>query len=94
MRRLPLIPTLVVAAAVAAMIGLGIWQLQRAAWKERLLAEYAGAAALPAVDLDPLLDGGRPLPPLAFRRVLVTCRARDAAPDACAAAAAAPDAGG
>ena len=30
MRRLPLIPTLVVAAAVATMIWLGIWQLQRA----------------------------------------------------------------
>ena len=29
-RRLPLIPTIVVAAAVAVMIGLGIWQLQRA----------------------------------------------------------------
>ena len=28
---------------------------------------------MPAVDLDPLLDGRRPLPPLAFRRVLVTC---------------------
>ena len=27
-RRLPLIPTIVVAAAVAAMIALGIWQLR------------------------------------------------------------------
>ncbi|HEX6072551.1 MAG TPA: SURF1 family cytochrome oxidase biogenesis protein, partial [Sphingomicrobium sp.] len=35
-RRLPVIPTIVVAAAVAAMIGLGIWQLQRAHWKEGL----------------------------------------------------------
>ena len=30
MRRLPILPTLVVAAAVATMIALGIWQLQRA----------------------------------------------------------------
>jgi hypothetical protein len=57
MRRLPVLPTIVVAGAVAVMIALGVWQLQRAAWKERLLAEYAGAAALPVVDLDPLLDG-------------------------------------
>ena len=82
MRRLPLFPTLLVAAAIAVMIGLGIWQLQRAGEKERLLAQYARAAALPALDLDPLLAQGRTdLPPLAFRRVLVTCRAVDAAPD-------------
>ena len=47
MRRLPLLPTLVVAGAVAVMIGLGIWQLQRAAWKERLLAEYARRGGAP-----------------------------------------------
>ena len=81
MRRLPLLPTIVVAGAVAVMIGLGIWQLQRSAWKDRLLAEYAGAASLPAVDLDPLLDGEGPVPPLSFRRVLITCNARDAEPD-------------
>jgi cytochrome oxidase assembly protein ShyY1 len=28
-RRLPVLPTIIVAAAVALMIGLGIWQLQR-----------------------------------------------------------------
>ena len=82
MKRLPLIPTLFVAAAVATMIGLGIWQLQRAAWKEALLAEYSRAMTLPAVDLDPLLAGGRPLPDLSFRRALVTCAARAAAVDA------------
>ena len=63
------------------MIALGIWQLQRAAWKDRLLADYAVAAAMPALDLDPLLTSNRPPPPLAFRRVLVTCSAQDVAPD-------------
>ena len=48
-RRLPLIPTLVVLAAVATMIGLGIWQLQRARWKESLLAQYAKAEQLPPI---------------------------------------------
>lgn len=81
MRRLPLIPTLIVAAAVLTMIALGIWQLQRARWKERLLVQYAAAASMPAVDLDPLLDGKGPVPPLAFRRALVTCRADNAEPD-------------
>jgi surfeit locus 1 family protein len=81
-KRLPIIPTIVVAGAVATMIGLGVWQLQRASWKEALLAEYSRATTMPAVDLDPLLAGGRPLPDLSFRRALVTCDARDVAVDA------------
>lgn len=82
MRRLPIVPTMLVVAAVAVMIGLGIWQLQRAQWKERLLAEYAAAASLPPLDLDPLLESdSASLPPLAFRKVLVTCGARDQKPD-------------
>ena len=48
-RRLPLIPTLVVAAAVAVMIWLGVWQLQRAKWKAGLLAQYSQAQNLPPV---------------------------------------------
>ena len=48
-RRLPLIPTIVVAAAVAVMIGLGVWQLQRAEWKERLIARYTRAETLPPI---------------------------------------------
>ncbi len=82
MKKLPILPTLIVAAAVATMIALGFWQLQRAAWKDRLLVEYAAAAALPALDLDPLLARGESaIPPLPFRRVLVTCQVRDAAPE-------------
>ena len=48
-RRLPLLPTIIVVVAVAAMIGLGVWQLQRAGWKERLLAQYAEAQKLPPI---------------------------------------------
>ena len=57
-----------VAAAVATMIGLGIWQLQRAEWKQRLLAAYA-AAPRPCPNRP-----GRPCRPmrdaLYFRRAL------------------------
>ena len=78
MKRLPLLPTIVVGAAVAVMVALGIWQLQRAEWKDRLVAEYAAAAAMPVLDLDPLLARDpETLPPLAFRRVLITCDATD-----------------
>lgn len=49
MRRLPITATLVVLAAVAVMIGLGLWQLDRAQWKARLLERYDVNAALAPV---------------------------------------------
>ena len=49
MRRVPILPTIFVMAAVLVMIGLGTWQIQRAQWKEALLARYEGAAALPPI---------------------------------------------
>lgn len=45
----PVIPTILVSAAVATMIGLGIWQLQRKEQKEQFLARYEAAANLPPV---------------------------------------------
>ena len=48
-RKLPLVPTIIVAAAVAVMIGLGIWQLRRADEKSRLLQQYAAAEKLPPI---------------------------------------------
>lgn len=70
-RRLPLIPTIVVAAAVAVMIGLGVWQVQRAGWKERLLARYARAETLPPIAWPtvPLKADERPL----FRHATGVC---------------------
>ena len=49
MRRWPLLPTLFVAAAVATMVGLGIWQLGRMGEKEALIAQYRRASGLPVV---------------------------------------------
>jgi cytochrome oxidase assembly protein ShyY1 len=49
MKRLPLIPTLLVAAAVAVMIALGVWQIQRAQWKEELLRRYQANSHLSPV---------------------------------------------
>jgi cytochrome oxidase assembly protein ShyY1 len=61
--RWPLIPTIIVAAAVATMVMLGIWQLQRSEWKYGLIAQYAEASKLPPlrwpaalpIDVQPLL---------------------------------------
>ena len=49
MKRFPLVATLVVGAAVAMMIALGIWQLRRADWKEHLVAQYQAAQKLPPI---------------------------------------------
>ena len=49
MKSWPVIPTILVTLAVATMIGLGVWQLQRKGEKEALLARYESAAGLPAV---------------------------------------------
>jgi len=48
-RKLPLIPTLVVAAAVAVMIALGFWQLRRAVEKDALLERFRAAQNLPPI---------------------------------------------
>jgi surfeit locus 1 family protein len=49
MKRLPILPTIIVALCVAAMIALGVWQLRRAAWKDALVARYAVAERAPPV---------------------------------------------
>lgn len=49
LKRLPLIPTVIVALALATMVGLGVWQLQRARWKEGLLTRLEANRDLPAI---------------------------------------------
>jgi len=69
-RRLPIIPTIIVAAAVLAMIGLGVWQVRRAEWKEAMLARYEAAQSLPPVAFPTAPIGGElPL----FRRASGLC---------------------
>ena len=48
-RRLPIVSTIIVAAAILTMIALGFWQLRRAEWKEGLLARYVAAQSLPPI---------------------------------------------
>jgi surfeit locus 1 family protein len=70
-RRLPIVPTILVVAAVAVMIGLGVWQVKRAHWKEGLLAHYAEAEKLPPITWPtvPLRDAQLPL----FRHATGVC---------------------
>lgn len=67
--KLPVIPTVIVALAVATMIGLGIWQFDRRAQKEAALASYAGNSARSIMAM--------PWPPVGdehlFRRASAMC---------------------
>jgi cytochrome oxidase assembly protein ShyY1 len=70
MRRLPLISTVLVGLAVAVMIALGIWQLQRRAEKESLLASYHSAEGKPPIGW-PAVPPKEPLP--LFRHATGNC---------------------
>ena len=69
MKRIPVIPTVIVALAVAAMIGLGLWQLLiRLPEKQAYLAQLAANPAKPAIAFPTLPDDS-----LLFRRSSVMC---------------------
>jgi surfeit locus 1 family protein len=68
-RRLPVVPTILVALAVAAMIALGVWQLvDRLPKKEAFLAQLAANPALPPIAFPRLPDDT-----LLFRRASGFC---------------------
>jgi surfeit locus 1 family protein len=62
-RRLPVVSTIVVIAAVAIIIWLGVWNLQRATLHQAQLASYQRAARLPPIAFPtaPIHEGKRPL---------------------------------
>jgi len=69
-RKLPLLPTIIVMLAIATMIGLGIWQLQRRNEKEALLATYRAAEGKPPIGW-PAIPPKEPLP--LFRHATGNC---------------------
>lgn len=69
--------TVAVAAALAVLIALGVWQVRRLAWKEGLIAAAQAAAARPVVPLQTVLaEGGDG----EFRRVAIDCPGLATAP--------------
>jgi len=77
MKRFPLGLTLLVIPAVAVLIGLGGWQLERLAWKNGLIAESASAANQPRVGLAQIYGEGTGLE---FRRITTACAGLASAP--------------
>ncbi|WP_375243660.1 SURF1 family cytochrome oxidase biogenesis protein [Sphingomonas parapaucimobilis] len=69
MKRLPIVPTLIVGLAVAAMIALGLWQLlDRLPQKEAYLAQLAANPARPVIAFPLFPDDS-----LLFRRTVADC---------------------
>lgn len=68
------LPTILTIAALAVLIGLGTWQLQRKAWKDGLVAQIATRTTAPAITLEEALVRARKGEDLEYTRVAVTGR--------------------
>ena len=79
-RRFPVGLTLAAAVAIAIMCGLGVWQLQRAAWKERALARIAALAHAPPRPIGPVLEQAVGGSDVSFTRVVARCAPAAPAP--------------
>ena len=73
MRRFPVGLTIAAAIACAILIGLGVWQLHRLAWKEALLAKIAALRTAPSTPIAPVLARVARGEALEYVRVTVDC---------------------
>jgi surfeit locus 1 family protein len=78
--RFPIGLTIATAVAMAILVGLGVWQVQRLAWKEALLAQVAALHNAPAVPLQPVLERIAAGADAGFTRVVVDCPGLGQAP--------------
>jgi surfeit locus 1 family protein len=79
-RGFPVGLTVVTIIAVALLIGLGVWQLKRLAWKESLLAHIAALRTAQAAAAGPVLDALAHGRDVDFTRVRLTCPGLATAP--------------
>ena len=78
--RFPIGATLATAVALALLVALGVWQLQRLKWKEGLLARITALQAAPAQPLEPELNAAAHGRDVDFTRVRVSCPGLASAP--------------
>lgn len=72
--------TVAVAIALAILVGLGTWQLQRLTWKRHLLDRIAALQAAPAQPVGPVLERLASGADADFTRVIATCPGLASAP--------------
>ncbi len=75
MRKLPLIPTLMVLVMVPVMIGLGLWQVHRANWKADMLTDLEATRDAPPIRITGHVPDGAN-----FRRAFATLRCLPSTP--------------
>ncbi|CAN5376562.1 SURF1 family protein [soil metagenome] len=76
MRRFPWLLTLFTIPALAFLIGLGVWQVQRLHWKEGLIDQADAAAKAPPASIQTVLAAADP----EFRKALIVCPGLATAP--------------
>lgn len=79
-RGFPIGMTIATLVALAILIALGVWQLQRLKWKEGLLAHIAALQSAAARPIEPVLDALSQGRDEDFTRVKVTCPGLATAP--------------
>ena len=72
-RGFPVVMTLFMLAAMALLIGLGVWQIKRLHWKQGLLAQIAAAQNSPPAPLNVVLGQVRDGLSIDYRRVQADC---------------------
>lgn len=79
-RRLPVGLTVAVAIAFAILVGLGVWQLQRLAWKRDLLARIEASETAPGLPLADVLREAAAGEDVNYRKVVAVCPGLSTAP--------------
>lgn len=75
MKRLPVIPTIITAAGILILCGLGRWQLERRAWKADLIARAEAAGTLPLVSPAEFRAAMAGETSVQYRRAAIGCHA-------------------
>ena len=73
--RIPIIPTIITAAGILILCGLGKWQLDRRAWKHDLIERLAAAPNLPEVTPEEFRAAMMGDTSIQYRRASIDCRA-------------------
>ena len=73
MRRIPVWPTLIVLVMLATLVSLGVWQLQRRAWKADLIAQLETAPLAPLLEPRDFLAAMQGTKSIQYRRAELPC---------------------
>ncbi|NEX93543.1 SURF1 family cytochrome oxidase biogenesis protein [Caulobacter sp. 17J65-9] len=79
-RSFPVVLTVFTAVALAILVALGMWQVQRRAWKEDLLARIEALKTAPPRPVESLLVAGARGEDIEFSRVTAVCPGLNVAP--------------